>query len=157
MQCKKCDRDLPDGSAFCNWCGAKQAAQEKRKALKRANGTGTVYKLQGRRKRPWVAARNRVIIGYYSTKTAALEALGRLSGKTVTDRYNMTFAEVFEAWKAEHYKEIGPKGISSYDRAFDVFAPLHKNSLERFGRLIFRAPWIHIWRNRTRRSANTSS
>lgn len=125
MQCKKCGRDLQDGSAFCNWCGANQAAPEKRKALKRANGTGTVYKLQGRRKRPWVAARNRVIIGYYSTKTAALEALGRLSGKMLTDRYNMTFADVFEAWKAEHYKEITDAGRASYNRAFDVFAPLH--------------------------------
>lgn len=126
MQCKKCGRDLQDGSVFCNWCGAKQSAPEKRKTLKRANGTGTVYKLQGRRNRPWVAAKNRVIIGYYPTKTAALEALGRLSGKSVTERYNMTFAEVFEAWKEEHYKEITDAGRASYNRAFDVFSPLHK-------------------------------
>lgn len=126
MQCKKCGRELPDGSAFCNWCGTKQAAPEKRKALKRANGTGTAYKLSGRRKRPWVAAMNRIVIGYYPTKTAALEALGRLSGKTLTDRYNMTFAEVFQAWSEEHYKEITDAGRASYNRAFDVFAPLHK-------------------------------
>ncbi len=63
--------------------------------------------------------------GYYETKTAALEALGRLSGRSINERYNMTFAEVFKEWKAEHYKEIGPKGISSYDRAFDVFQSLH--------------------------------
>ena len=62
----------------------------------------------------------------YPTKTAALEDLGRLSGKTVTDGYNMTFSEVFEAWKAEHYKEITDAGRASYSRAFDVFAPLHK-------------------------------
>jgi integrase len=37
----------------------------------------------------------------------------------------MTFAEVFEAWSAEHYKTIGPDGITSYNRAFDVFEPLH--------------------------------
>ena len=53
-------------------CGKKQVP-EKRKALKRANGTGTVYKLSGRRSRPWVAAKNRVIIGYYPKKTDALE------------------------------------------------------------------------------------
>ncbi|NCE63676.1 site-specific integrase [Pseudoflavonifractor sp. 524-17] len=38
----------------------------------------------------------------------------------------MTFTDVFEAWKTEHYKEIGPNGIASYNRAYDVFEPLHK-------------------------------
>lgn len=125
MNCIKCNAALPDGAVYCPMCGKKQV-QEKRKALKRANGTGTVYKLQGRRKRPWVAAKNRVVIGYYERKTDALEALERLSGKDLTERYNMTFAEVFETWKAEHYKEIGPKGVESYDRAFAVFSPIHE-------------------------------
>lgn len=124
MKCRKCKKEIPEESKFCLHCGAKQAV-EKRKALKRPNGTGTVYKLQGRRKRPWVAAKNKVIIGYYETKTAALDALNRLTGRSLDDRYNMTFAEVFEAWKEEHYKTIGPKGIKSYDRAYDVFEPLH--------------------------------
>lgn len=122
--CIKCKAALPDGALFCPFCGKKQIA-EKRKALKRANGTGTVYKLSGRRARPWVAAKNRVVIGYYERKTDALDALERLNGKPLTERYNMTFAEVFEAWKAEHYKEIGKQGIQSYDGAYKVFAPLH--------------------------------
>ncbi len=61
MKCKKCRGEIPDGSKFCMLCGARQE-REKRKTLKRANGTGTVYKLQGRRKRPWAAAKNRTII-----------------------------------------------------------------------------------------------
>lgn len=122
--CIKCKAALPDGALFCPMCGKKQVP-EKRKALKRANGTGTVYNLSGRRSRPWVAAKNRVIIGYYSKKSDALEALERLSGKPLDERYNMTFSEVFDAWKAEHYREIGSSGVESYDRAFDVFAPLH--------------------------------
>lgn len=32
------------------------------KAMRRANGTGTVYKLSGRRRRPWVAAKQKIII-----------------------------------------------------------------------------------------------
>lgn len=125
VRCKKCRKDIPDESLYCLFCGTKQV-KEKKKALKRANGTGTVYKLRGRRKRPWAAAKNKVVIGYYETKTAALEALNRLTGRSLDERYNMTFTDVFEAWKAEHYKEITNAGRASYNRAFDVFSPLHK-------------------------------
>lgn len=38
----------------------------------------------------------------------------------------MTFTDVFEAWKAEHYKEITDAGRASYNRAYDVFAPIHR-------------------------------
>lgn len=123
-KCLKCHAELPDEANYCHMCGKKQV-QEKRKALKRANGTGTVYKLQERRTRPWVAAKGRVIIGYYTRKTDALEALEKLSGRPLSERYNMTFSEVFEAWKEEHYRDIGPQGIESYNNAYKVFLPLH--------------------------------
>lgn len=124
MICIKCGKELPEGAPFCPWCGKKQTA-EKRKTLKRANGMGTVYKLSGRRTRPWVAAKNRTIVGYYAKKTEALEALERLSGKDISARYNMTFAEVFAEWKVEHFRTIGESGVASYNRAFDIFTKLH--------------------------------
>lgn len=125
MLCRKCHADMPGDGKFCPYCGTRQE-REPRKALKRANGTGTVYKLQGRRRRPWAASKNRTIIGYYETKTAALEALNRLTGRSLDERYNMTFADVFEAWKQEHYKELTKSGRSQYDIAFQVFSSLHK-------------------------------
>ena len=125
MLCIKCKAEIPDDSVYCNICGKKQV-QEKRKSLKRANGTGTVYKLQGRRKRPWVAAKNKVIIGYYEKKTDAIEALERLSGKKIEERINMTFAEVYQEWSKEHFKEIGPSGSTSYKIAYQLFSALHK-------------------------------
>lgn len=124
MQCRKCKADLNDEWKYCPFCGAKQE-KEKRKALKRANGTGTVYRKQGRRKKPWVAEKNKTVIGYYETKTAALEALNRLAGRSLDGRYNMTFKEVFEAWKGEHYKELTKSGQSQYDISFKVFSSLH--------------------------------
>lgn len=93
---------------------------------------GSVYKLQGRRRKPWAAAKSGQIIGCYETKTAALEALEKLSGRDITERYNMTFEEVFEAWKAEHYKTITQSGVASYNRAFDVFEPLHGQKFRTF-------------------------
>ena len=124
MGCIRCGRDIPGDAPFCPWCGKKQA-QEKRKALKRPNGAGTVYKLQGRRKRPWVASKNKVIVGYFERKTDAFAALERLTGKSVTERYNMTFAEVFEDWKTEHYRTIGGKSVAGYDNAYKNCEALH--------------------------------
>lgn len=124
MQCVKCRQEIPENSVYCLHCGKKQTS-EPRKAAKRANGMGTVYKLSGRRRRPWAAAKGKTIIGCYETKTAALEALGRLLGKDITERYNMTFADVFEEWKQEHYREISVSGKESYDHAFALFADLH--------------------------------
>lgn len=120
----KCKADLPDGALYCPLCGKKQLPK-KRKALKRANGMGTVYKLSGHRKRPWAAAKNKVVIGYYERKTDALEALERLSGTELSERYNMTFKDVFEEWKPEHYRGLTASGKYSYDLAFSVFEPLH--------------------------------
>lgn len=124
MQCKKCGTELVEGAIYCHMCGKRQIPEPRRR-LRRANGTGTVYKLSGRRKKPWVAAKQGVIIGYYAQKTEALEALERMTGKSLSDRYNMTFAEVFAAWKEEHYKEIGKQGIESYNNAYRIFTPLH--------------------------------
>lgn len=126
MKCRKCKEEIPDSSKFCSFCGAKQVLKtEKRKTAKRPNGTGTVYKLSGPRKRPWAAARNKNIIGYYETKTAALEALSRLSGRDIDERYNMTFAQVFAAWKAEHFREISASAKESYTHAYKLFHTLH--------------------------------
>lgn len=33
---------------------------------------------------------------------------------------------MFEAWKAEHYKEITDAGRASYNQTYEVFEPLHK-------------------------------
>lgn len=125
MICRKCHREVPEGR-FCVLCGADQdPPPKKRRALRRPNGTGTVYKLSGRRKRPWAAAKSKVIIGYYETRTAALEAVNKLAGKDITERYNMTFEQVFREWKDEHYREVEESGKQQYDRAYDVFKSLH--------------------------------
>ena len=124
LSCVKCKKELPAGSVWCPWCGKKQASAP-RKRSKRPHGTGTVYSLSGRRNRPWMAVRDGVTVGYYETKKEALEGLERVSGKKLTDRYNMTFKEVYEGWKEEHFQEIGKSGVAQYERALTVFGDLH--------------------------------
>ena len=125
MDCIRCKVELPPNAVYCPQCGKKQTGGEKRKPLKRANGMGTVYKLQGRRRRPWVAAKNKVIIGYYEKKTDALTALEALSRRPIDERYNMTFADVFTAWSKEHYKTLTKSGVAQYNTAYKVFETLH--------------------------------
>lgn len=138
MICPKCGSEISATAKYCPGCG-KNLSQAKRKPLKRANGTGTVYKLSGRRRRPWVAAKNKIIIGYYETKSEALGALERLNGKALTERYNLTFAEVYENWSREHYPEIANSGINSYKRAFKIFSSLHNRKFRELRTADFQA------------------
>lgn len=45
MLCRKCGGSIPDGSAFCCWCGVSQTLAQKRHSSKRrGNGQGSAYK-----------------------------------------------------------------------------------------------------------------
>ena len=69
MFCTRCKGELPDGAIYCLYCGKKQVVEHTEgRAKKRANGTGTVYRLAGRRRKPWIAAKKKSVIGYYETK-----------------------------------------------------------------------------------------
>lgn len=125
MICRKCKSEIPDGSKYCLYCGACQSPGGARRTSKRPNGTGTVYKRSDMKHTPWVAAKNKVVIGYFDTKAAAYEALERLAGKDVDERYNMTFADVYDAWRAEYFGDIAQSARQAYETAYKAFAPLH--------------------------------
>lgn len=126
MKCIRCNAELPDDAIYCHICGKKQSGpKEKRKALKRANGAGTVYKLQGRRSHPWVAAKNKIIIGYYEKKSDAMEALEHMAAKPITARYNMTFADVYVEWKNEHFKALTKAVQLAYEHSYNECESIH--------------------------------
>lgn len=108
--------------------------------MKLPNRYGTIYKLSGKRRRPYVAkkfvgkrfdsAQKRVkveyaIIGYYETKQAAIEALSAFN----SDPYDLrrrktTLAEIYSAWYEEHFTKM--RNASCYRAAFKVLAPLYE-------------------------------
>lgn len=126
MLCVKCKSELPPGAMYCPKCGKKQAASPPRKRMKRPNGTGTVYKLSGRRTKPWAAAKEKVIIGYYQTRTEALEALEKLSGMDIVENYNMTFSQVYQGWSKEHFPKLSKWGVQAYEGSYKAFSSLHQ-------------------------------
>lgn len=110
--------------------------------MKRANGTGSVVKLSGNRRRPWavkVSGRNQYghviqqIVSYHEKASEAQLALeeynrAKVSGTAPTvDKLSLTVADVFEAWKTREYRKLKPASISSHNAAWNKrvsrFAP----------------------------------
>lgn len=110
--------------------------------MKRANGTGTVVKLSGARRRPYAVrvpdrdARGRVIqrtLSYHERAQEAQEALEeynrlREAGTApAADKLSLTVADVFQGWTAREYRKLKPASITSHNAAWNKrvsrFAP----------------------------------
>lgn len=102
--------------------------------MKRANGTGSVTKLSGKRRRPWVvkvSQRDKYgqitqkILSYHEKAADAQLALeeynkSRLSGTApAPDKLAMTVGDVFEAWKARTYPKLKPSSIYAHNAAWN--------------------------------------
>lgn len=94
--------------------------------MKRANGTGSIVKLGGNRRKPWavrVPARNergRVRQHYLSYHAKAADAQAALDEWCRTHQApeesaaNWTLQQVYDAWSATHFPKIGKKAVSGY-------------------------------------------
>ena len=102
--------------------------------MRNANGMGTVYKMGGRRRRPWTAVvtvgyekkdgravQKRHSLGSFATKKEAQTALARYN----TDPYDTewTFSSVYEKWKET--KSLSNSSMESYKRSYERFKVLH--------------------------------
>ena len=142
MLCPRCSAELPPGAFFCPCCGKKvsAAAPSAQKHRRRAKGTGSVYKLQGQRERPWVAYAHGHVIGTCRTSGEALALLDLYNAsKAPTDLRRITLADVYEQWSAQHYKAIGPKGQQSYALAYAAAAPLQRSPIADLGTADYQA------------------
>lgn len=142
--CQKCKKEIPDGAAYCLFCGKKQSNictdKKKRKKRKRGNGTGSVYKESGSRRKPWVAVitvgydengkRQSEKLGYYATEKEAIDALENLPENAVKDNLNITLRQLYNLWYPKYYQHLSPKGIEGYTSCWNKWIFPHTNSLK---------------------------
>lgn len=131
--CRKCKKDIADGSKFCNWCGTKQEYAKSSK--KRGNGQGCVYRMPDGR---WKAE---VTLGYdevdgklkrkkvtktgFETKKDALAYIPQLQQTvTITDK-SIKFKDLFKKWLDGHTAKVGKSTIDNYKAANKYFAPIY--------------------------------
>lgn len=108
--------------------------------MKFPNSFGSVYKLSGNRRNPWVARKTvgwKVIedtkksypiykfIGYYPSRQAALTALVEYNKDPYDISDTITFKEVYEQWSAQHYPKVSESNRRGCTAAFNTCAPLH--------------------------------
>ena len=108
------------------------------------NKYGTVYKLSGKRRNPWIARKlightldeehkrvryQYLTIGYYASKAEALQGLAAYNtNPSMPQKHAVTLLEAHDAWAKEHYPKI--KQLTNYKAAIKVLAPLHNEPLE---------------------------
>lgn len=136
MKCRKCKAELPEGSKYCNMCGAKVAVERKPKS--RGNGTGTVYK----RGANWTAV---IVTGFeldsdnkmhrktrskggFKTKREALEYIPTLKLQPERKPKSKTFAQLYEAWLPTH--RAGKDTINCYKAAYKYFEPVYHLNID---------------------------
>lgn len=115
--------------------------------MKLPNGYGSITKLSGNRRKPYVvrvtdkiehdketnkAKQIRVVLGYYSTKKEANIALANYNTNPFDlKNKDITFKEVYELWLEKHFKvkKLSDKTKDSYITAFKHCEPIYN---ERF-------------------------
>ncbi len=134
MLCKKCKKEIPEESKFCNFCGAKQIREQSIK--KRSNGEGTVYK-DGKGK--WIAE---FTIGWdydkngksfrkkrkkrgFATKHEALAYLPQLRQDLPQQDVNIKFKDLYKKWLDIHAEKVTPSTINCYKSAYKYLSPLY--------------------------------
>lgn len=129
MLCTKCKKMIDEDSIYCKYCGKKQQATAAPKTLKRANGSGSVYKLSGRRRKPWAATVNKQLIGYYAEKSEAMKSLETITTNGTPEGFNETVSEVYEKWKEVHFRGLSEKGKEGYIAAWHRLEPIHNRKM----------------------------
>ncbi|HIT34290.1 MAG TPA: site-specific integrase [Candidatus Faecousia intestinigallinarum] len=66
-----------------------------------------------------------MVVGTYATRAEAQAALSRLVDADVTEAYNLTFQNIYDAWKPVHAREVSASQMACYAAAFRQCEALH--------------------------------
>ena len=96
--------------------------------MRNPNGHGSCYRLKGKRRNPWVARitegwtedkkQIRRIIGYFETKSAAMDALAMHRVDPVSPKTNLTLSDIYEEWSKGKYKNVSKATENNYRAAW---------------------------------------
>ncbi|MEE0811033.1 tyrosine-type recombinase/integrase [Blautia sp.] len=146
IKCPECNRKISSAAFFCPGCGypinPQQNTPKKRRSnrkTRRANGAGSVYRLSGNRRNPWVAiitvgweinestGRAKQIqrpIGYFPTESKANLALDRYNENPYDlDKETTTIEQLYERWSKEYFEELTDESSVRTIRAAWQYVP----------------------------------
>lgn len=107
--------------------------------MKLANGYGSITKLQGHRRNPYMVRitkgwqngkQIREVLGYYPSQNKALQALSDYNKEPFDISYTkITFKDMYEKWQqTTEYNKLSDSGIKQYKYAFNRFSAIHNKS-----------------------------
>ena len=104
--------------------------------MKLPNGTGSVYKLSGKRRKPWAARKTTgwtfneetgksfpiyQFVGYFETRKEALEALMDYNKNPYDIETNtITFEEVYDKWSDIQFPKVSASNINGYKASYKL-------------------------------------
>jgi integrase len=96
--------------------------------MKLPNGFGSVYKLPGNRRKPWIARKTvgwtpegkqlYYTVGYYATRKEALAALSEYNKNPIGAQRDVTLVEIYEKWSASKYSRVSKSTVQTYSAAW---------------------------------------
>jgi integrase len=109
--------------------------------MRNPNGYGSVVKLKGNRRKPFIARKTTgfndkghpiyLPLGYFAKREDAMLALAEHNRNPLAiDNDKITFAEVFALWKAKKYDGATQSTINGYNAAYKNSSLLHEMKLK---------------------------
>ena len=142
LKCPECSHDISDKALSCPHCGypmntpsSTKPRIRNGKPTKLPNGYGTIYKMSGKRSKPFRAMKTdkwiidpvtgkskqiRFTIGYFASREEAMIALAEYNENPYDVKADsITFSEVYEKWSASYFPTLSnPSSIRTITAAY---------------------------------------